>query len=132
LVERGRGVSRDHRKLVAFQLADQLVVPVYEATERFPPREVYGLAAQMRKAVTSAPVNIVEGCARSTERELVRFLDISLGSLRELGYFIEVSNRLGYMTDERSTALLDLQDEAARTLSGLISSIRSSREPPNH
>jgi four helix bundle protein len=122
-------MSRDHRKLVAFRLADALIVPVYEVTQDYPGREIYGLSAQMRRAVTSAPLNIVEGCARSTEGELLRFFDISLGSLRELGYLIEISHRLGFIGDERSEALIRQQEEADRTLPGLISSLRPSAPP---
>ena len=73
---------RDHTKLRAFELADELVLKIYQATKDFPKEETYGLTSQMRRAVVSVPSNIVEGCARASQGEYVRFLEIAFVSLR--------------------------------------------------
>ena len=39
---------RDHTKLRAFELVDQLAISVYQATSAFPREEVFGLTAQLR------------------------------------------------------------------------------------
>ena len=44
---------REHRKLRAFELADQLVMSVYSATRTFPKDEVFGLTSQLRRASVS-------------------------------------------------------------------------------
>lgn len=111
---------RDHRKLDVFNLADDLVVRVYEVTSRFPKDELYGLVSQMRRSAVSVTANIVEGCGRRTEIEFNRFLDISFGSLRELGYLIELSSRLGYLHGDALKELLELQGRSAAALAGLI------------
>lgn len=69
---------RDHTKLRAFELADEIAVLVYRITRDFPKEEVYGLISQMRRAVVSVPSNIVEGCARESQTEYLLFLKLPL------------------------------------------------------
>src|SRR5215204_2973289 len=87
-------MSTDHRNLSAFKLADQFAVGVYSATKDFPPAERYGLRSQLRRAAVSVPTNIVEGCARDSDREHSRFFEIALGSGREALYLIDLAARL--------------------------------------
>jgi len=56
---------RDHTKLKAFELADEVVLLIYRANREFPKEEVYGLTSQMRRAAISVPSNIIEGCPAS-------------------------------------------------------------------
>lgn len=42
---------RDHKKLRAFQMADEIAVLIYQVTKGFPKEELFGLASQMRRAV---------------------------------------------------------------------------------
>ena len=116
---------RDHRKLEVFHLADALVALVYRATRGFPSEEVFGLVAQMRRCAVSVPANIVEGCARRSERDYGRFLDISFGSVRELGYFIDLSARLNYIAAGNAEELRTAQGRTAAALAALIRARRS-------
>ena len=115
---------RDHRKLKAFELADALAVEIYRATASFPRGELLGLTSQMRRAAVSVAANIVEGSARESLKEYVHFLDLAFGSLRELGYFIDLSSRLGFLSTEKATELSESQNKCAGVLTGLIRSLR--------
>ncbi|MDI6725424.1 MAG: four helix bundle protein [Smithellaceae bacterium] len=86
---------RDHTKLRAFELADEVAILTYRETRNFPKDEMYGLTSQMRRAAVSVPANIVEGCARESQIAFLRFLEIAFASLRELHYQFGLSKRFG-------------------------------------
>jgi four helix bundle protein len=115
---------RDHKKLKAFQLADVLALKVYKATAHFPKEEQYGLKAQLRKSAVSTPSNIVEGCARNTEADYLRFLDIAFGSSRELEYQVSLAFRLGYLGQDVYKELEGDSVETSKVIGGLIRSLR--------
>ena len=99
---------RDHTKLRAFELADEVAMIIYQVTRKFPKEEIYGLTSQMRRAGVSVPSNIVEGCARESQGEYLRFLGIAFGSLRELHYQYGLAKRLGYIKDDDTTCLTSI------------------------
>ena len=74
-----------HERLEAWKLCHELVLAVYAATASFPKHELYGLTSQARRAAFSAAANIAEGAAKQGSAEFRRFIDISIGSLAELG-----------------------------------------------
>ena len=116
---------RDHTKLRAFELADEVAILIYRATRGFPKEEIYGLTSQMRRAAVSVPSNIVEGCARESQAEYLRFLEIAFGSVRELHYQFSLARRLGY-TNELDVPECDSKMvETEKVLCALIRSMRS-------
>lgn len=115
---------RDHKKLRAFELADEVVILVYRLTASFPKEEMYGLTSQMRRAAVSVPSNIVEGCARESQVEYVRFLEIAFASLRELHYQLNLSTRLNFGNSNDITKCDQTIEEAERVLRSLLRSMR--------
>ena len=87
---------RDHIRLRAFILADDLVFLIYRINSNFPKEELIGLTPQMRRSDVSVPLNIMEGYAWECQAEYLRFLEISFRSLRELHYKFGIAVRLGY------------------------------------
>jgi four helix bundle protein len=105
----------NYKKLIVWQKADELAVLSYKYTDGFPKREMFGLTSQIRRAAISIPSNIVEGYNRKTKREFKRFLDISLGSLAEVEYLLEISKKVGILKDD-CDKLFDLIAETGRLL----------------
>lgn len=117
---------RDHRKLRAFELADQLALAVYRSTQTFPKNEQFGLTSQMRRAAVSVASNIVEGCARHGLRDYIHFLDMAYASSRELEYQVSLAHRLGYMDSQTYSPLASACEETCKVLNGLMRSLRKS------
>jgi len=115
---------RNHTKLRAFELADEVVLLIYRVTREFPKEEIYGLTSQMRRAAVSVPSNIVEGCTRESQAEYLRFLEIAFGSLRELHYQFGLSKRLGYTYEHDASDCESKIVETEKVLAALIRSMR--------
>ena len=85
------------RKLDIWSDSVELADTIYTVTEDFPRQEIYGLASQMQRAAVSIPSNIAEGSGKCSDKDFVRFLGISLGSLFELETQVEIAHRRGYI-----------------------------------
>lgn len=120
---------RNHVKLRAFELADQLALAIYQSTGSFPRHEQFGICSQMRRASVSTACNIVEGCARNSERDYLHFLDMAFGSARELEYLVTLAAKLGYLDGAALQALDPKCVETAKVIGGLIRSLR--KQPPS-
>lgn len=72
------------KELKIWRLGMDLTRMSYKMSRGFPPEEKFGITSQIRRSAVSVPSNIAEGCGRGTDKQLVHFLDISLGSACEL------------------------------------------------
>jgi four helix bundle protein len=91
---------RDFKKYDIWQLSHELTLEVYKITNRFPKEEMYGLTSQIRRASSSIPTNISEGCGRNSDAEFNQFLNIALGSALETEYLLILSKDLAYIKDD--------------------------------
>jgi four helix bundle protein len=90
-------MSGTFEDLQAWRLAMELATEVYRCTGAFPKAETYGLTDQMRRSAVSIPSNIAGGKGRSSDRELLQFLNHARGSLYELQTQIKLAARLTYL-----------------------------------
>lgn len=120
-------MSRDHRKLQVFTLADELAIEVYRATAAFPAEERFELRSQIRRAAVSVASNIVEGSARRTTREYVQFMNLSTGSAAEALYLLGLASRLGHLS---SKVYRELEPKYNQLLRGLQKLIRVLENEP--
>src|SRR5438094_8403031 len=59
---------QDYHQLDIWNRSMNYAVSVYELAATLPQEEKYNLGNQLRKAVTSAPLNIAEGCGSAGNR----------------------------------------------------------------
>ena len=116
---------RDFKTLKVWQNAHRLALAVYEATRGSPAEERFGLAGQMRRAAAPIPANIAEGCGRSGDAELARFLHIAMGSESGLEYHLLLSRDPGIFTDGMYELLARELNEVKRMLDGFIQKLKS-------
>ena len=115
---------RDFRNLQVWEKAHSLTLNVYQATASLPKDELYGLTSQIRRSSASIPTNIAEGCGRSGDAELARFMSISMGSASELEYQLLLAHDLNYLNQDTYTNLHEKVTEVKRMIAGFIKTLK--------
>ncbi len=108
-----------HRDLIVWQKAMDMVVQVYQLSQRFPASEAYRLTSQITRAAASVPANIAEGSARGSSRDYAHFLSIAKGSLMETETFLMLAIRLNYLEEATTAPTLALIVEISKMLTAL-------------
>jgi four helix bundle protein len=118
---------KDFPDLKVWEKAHSLVLACYDATKPFPREEIFGLVSQIRRAASSIPANIAEGCGRRGNAELHTFLQMAMGSANELEYQLLLSKDLAYLKAEDHQRMQPQVEEVKRMLASLIRKVDSER-----
>jgi four helix bundle protein len=115
---------RNYRDLLVWRKAHKLVLCVYRETKGSPADERFGLSSQLRRAASSIPANLAEGCGRRSDGEMARFVQIAMGSGAELSYHLLLCRDLGMLGAAEFSRLASDADEIMRMLSALSGKLR--------
>lgn len=115
---------RNYRDYEVWRKSHSFALEVYKATRVFPKDEIYGLRSQIRRSATSVPTNIVEGAARSGDKQFARFLDIAIASACESEYLLLLSNELEFIPNKVFTSLNETIGEIIKMLRALIKRLK--------
>jgi four helix bundle protein len=121
------GVVKCYQDLVVWQRAFLLCTEVYFATKASPQHETFDLTGQMRRAAVSIPSNIAEGFGRRTTADFLRSFSIAYGSTCELQTQVLLAAKLGYLSQEGSTCLLQAVGDTERLTNALVRSLEHKR-----
>lgn len=116
---------KDFRKLKVWEKSHNLTLSIYKLTKEFSKDELYGLTNQMRRASSSIPTNIAEGCGRDSQVELARFFILAMGSSSELEYQLILARDLNYIEEEAYQDVLSELVEFRRMLNAFIQKIKN-------
>jgi four helix bundle protein len=119
---------KDFHKLKVWERSHRFTLSIYLHTKDFPKDELYGLTNQMRRASSSIPTNIAEGCGHDSQAEFTRFLLMAMGSSSELEYQLILSHDLQYIDDKIFLELSSELNEVRRMLNSLIQKVKRDRE----
>src|SRR3989344_157190 len=111
-------------KLEVWKKTMALVKTVYQLLTNFPKQEQYGLADQLRRAVTSILLNIAEGNGRYGNKEFIQFLYQARGSLFETVACLKLAVELKYLTPQQVSPLIQQTHKIRAMLSGLINYLK--------
>jgi len=116
---------RPFRQLTVWTKSHALTLAVFRATQRVKRGEFPGLVPQIRRAASSIPTNIAEGCGHTGQREFARFLQMAMASASELEYLLLLAVDLGMISRAVYIELEGQCKEVKRMLTSLIQRIRS-------
>jgi four helix bundle protein len=116
---------QNYKDLKVWEKSHAFTIKVYEASKFFPKEELYGLTSQLRRAASSIPANVAEGCGRRTNDDFARHLNIALGSANEAEYFLVLAKDSGYLKNTDNENLFTTINEIKAMLIALISKVRS-------
>jgi four helix bundle protein len=87
-------------KLDIWQQSLTVVKVAYKITKEFPKEEQYSLSNQIQRAAVSISLNIAEGRGSESQKEFIKYLNISLKSLYEVVAGFKIAIELGYLKSE--------------------------------
>ncbi len=118
---------KDFRQLSVWQKSHDLTLTLYQLTTSFPREEMYGLTAQIRRAASSIPANLAEGCGTDGDAELARYCPIARASASELEYHLLLARDLKLIKADDYAQATERVVEIKRMLSGLIQKLNADR-----
>ncbi|MFY0607189.1 MAG: four helix bundle protein [Cyclobacteriaceae bacterium] len=114
---------RNFRNYKVWELGHEVTILIYGLTSKFPDSERFGLTSQLRRASSSVPANIAEGCGRDSEKDFRRFFFIANGSATEVEYFLILATELGYLDKSEGELITEKVNILKRSLNNLLGAL---------
>jgi len=84
----------------------------------------YGFKDQITRSALSVPSNIAEGVEKISDKDTIKFLDISRGSIAEVQTQIYIGMKVEYIDNNIGNKWIDEYDEISKMITSFISSLR--------
>jgi len=114
----------EFRDLNVYKKGLDMVKEVYAISKKFPKEEMFGLTNQFWRAATSIVLNIAEGSGCESPKEFSKFLNYALRSKHEAVACLDITEQLGYISEDESDRLKKELEEISSMIVGLSRSVR--------
>jgi four helix bundle protein len=114
----------DYKKLRVWAKAYALAINADRVANEIRDLDHRPLRSQLNRAAMSIPANIVEGRAKSSDKDFARFLEYALGSASELEHHTMMGRDVGVISAVDSSSLLAQVLEVKKMLRALINHLR--------
>lgn len=118
---------RDFRKYRIWQDAVSITNDVYNITEGFPRKEIYGLSNQLQRAAVSIASNIAEGASRESAVEFAHFLEIAIGSAFEVETQLTIAYQRNYLSLESFQKIIFFLQEEEKSINTFIQTLKPNK-----
>ena len=118
-------MRHNFEQLVAWKKSRAFVKRIYVATQSFPSEEKFGLTSQIRRAAVSIPSNIAEGCGFESDKQVIRFLEVAVGSSCELETQLFLAFDLEYLDQSIFDSLREDLVHLRKTIIGFQHALKS-------
>jgi len=112
---------RSFEDLEVWKRSSQIAVRVYEILKN---ERDYSLRDQMQRAAVSIASNIAEGSERGG-KDFIRFLRIASGSAAELRTQAYIAKKIGIISQDQMSELVNELKQISKMLGGLIKSLKA-------
>ncbi len=107
-------MQTNYRKLRIWKFSMDLVPQIYSVIAKLPIEESNNLKDQMRRAVTSLPLNIAEGACSKTKKQYINHLNYAYASSQELTVALMLCYKNNYIKKEYFEKVFDQMDRFNR------------------
>ena len=108
--------KHNYKKLTIWLRAKELVKVVYLISEKFPDSERFVITSQMRRAIVSVVLNIVEGSGRNSSKDFAHFLNMAYTSLLEVECLMTLSIDLNFLKEVDTTEVKNEIEELLKMI----------------
>jgi len=115
---------RNFKNLKIWNKGFGIAVKSFLFINTFPKEERFGISSQITKSAISIPSNIAEGSSRTSEKDYLRFIEISLGSTFELETQILIANAANFGNRALGNEILRDLDEEEKMLIGFMNKLK--------
>ena len=109
---------KNFKELKIWNKGFEIAVKSFKLINTFPKEEKFGISSQITKSAVSISSNIAEGSSRTSERNYLRFIEISLGSTFELETQLLIAKAANFGNSDLSNEILkDINEEEKMLIS---------------